>query len=58
MPTWVHGLLQKIVMQLLEEAGFIAASKVELRIDLGDHPKPDVIAARSKFPAAPIRPRR
>ena len=54
MPTWIHGLLQKIVMQLLEEAGFIAASEVELRIDPRAHPKPDVIATRTKLPAGPL----
>ncbi len=52
MPTWVHGLLQKIVMQLLEQSGFIAASEVELRIEPGGaHPKPDVIATKTKMPA-------
>ncbi len=50
MPTWVHGLLQKIIMQLLEQQGFIAASEVELRIEPGAHPRPDVIATRAKLP--------
>ncbi len=44
MPTWVHGLLQRIVMELLTQAGYIAASEVELRIVPDAHPKPDVIA--------------
>ena len=44
MPTWVHGLLQRIVMELLTEAGYIAGSEVELRIVPDAHPKPDVIA--------------
>ncbi len=44
MPTWVHGLLQRIMMELLTEAGYIAASEVELRIAPDAHPKPDVIA--------------
>ena len=48
MPTWVHGLLQAIIMQLLKEAGFRAASEVELRIDPDARPRPDVIATRSK----------
>lgn len=44
MPTWIHGLLQRIVMELLTEAGYIAGSEVELRIITEAHPKPDVIA--------------
>ena len=44
MPTWVHGLLQRIVMELLTQAGYIAGSEVELRIAPDAHPKPDVIA--------------
>lgn len=53
MPTWVHGLLQQIIMGLLREHGFIAGSEVELRIDPGAHPKPDVIATRTKLPPGP-----
>jgi Uma2 family endonuclease len=49
MPTWIHGLLQKIIMNLLEEAGFLAASEVELRIALlRAHPRPDVIATKQR----------
>ncbi len=49
MPTWVHGLLQQIIMSLLLETGFVAAaSEVELRIEVGAHPKPDVVASRTK----------
>jgi Uma2 family endonuclease len=48
MPTWVHGLLQAIISRLLKEAGFHAASEVELRIDPEAHPRPDVIASKSK----------
>ena len=49
MPTWVHGLLQRIVMELLTQAGYIAASEVELRISPEAHPKPDVIATRGEI---------
>ena len=48
MPTWVHGLLQAIILQLLKEAGFHAASEVELRIDPNVRPRPDVIASKSR----------
>ena len=47
MPTWIHGLLQGIIMQLLSDASYIAASEVELRIVGDAHPKPDVIATSS-----------
>jgi len=48
MPTWIHGILQAIILQLLTEAGYIAGSEVELRITADAHPKPDVIATRGK----------
>ena len=47
-PTWVHGLLQRIVLQLLTEAGFESAPEVELRIEFGAHPRPDVIATKTQ----------
>jgi Uma2 family endonuclease len=53
MPTVVHGLLQRIVMELLHEAGYIAASEVDLHIDPQAHPRPDVIASRSMPVAEP-----
>ena len=48
MPTWIHGLLQGIIMGLLTESGYKAGSEVELRIDPDAHPKPDVIATRDE----------
>jgi Uma2 family endonuclease len=48
MPTWIHGILQRIVMELLTEAGYIAGSEVELRIVPDAHPKPDVIATKGE----------
>lgn len=48
MPTWLHGLLQGIILQLLKEAGYHAASEVELRIDPDAHPRPDLIASKRK----------
>lgn len=53
MPTLVHGLLQKIIMQLLDSAGFTSASEVELRIDPRAYPTPDVIASRNKLAPEP-----
>ncbi|HLH02908.1 MAG TPA: Uma2 family endonuclease [Bryobacteraceae bacterium] len=45
-PTWIHGLLQGILIQLLREAGFAAGSEIELRIAPDARPRPDVIATR------------
>ena len=53
MPTVVHGLLQKIIMLLLDEAGYMAASEVDLHIDPQARPRPDVIASRSMPVAEP-----
>ena len=50
MSTWVHGLLQKIILRLLDDAGFISASEVELRVIPEAHPRPDVIAVKSTRP--------
>ena len=49
MPTWLHGILQRIVMELLTEAGYEAGSEVELRIDPDARPKPDVIATKGEI---------
>jgi Uma2 family endonuclease len=48
MPTWIHGLLQKILMDLLSKAGYKAGSEVKLKIDPDFHPLPDVIATRGR----------
>jgi len=48
MPTWTHGILQGIVMDLLTEAGYTAGSEVELRIVADARPKPDVIATKGE----------
>jgi len=49
MPTWIHGLLQRILMQLLLEAGCQPASEVKLKIDPGFQPVPDIIATRGRI---------
>ena len=46
MPTIIHGLLQKVIMLLLDKAGFKSAPEVELRIISEFHPLPDVIATK------------
>jgi Uma2 family endonuclease len=45
MATW-HGLVVRILMDLLTEAGFKAATEVTLKIDPDFHPIPDVIGTR------------
>ncbi len=44
MPTWIHGLLQRILMDLLVQAGYKAGSEVKLKIDPDFQPVPDLIA--------------
>ena len=58
MPNWIHGLLQRILMQLLCDAGFEAASEVKLKIDINLQLVPDVIATKGPiqepYPTAPV----
>jgi Uma2 family endonuclease len=49
LPTSTHGLVQGILINLLRETGYRAASEVELRIDLDFHPIPDVIASMTRL---------
>lgn len=48
-PTVLHGVVQAIVMMLLEKAGWNAASEVRLKMASDAEPVPDVIAVRGKF---------
>ena len=58
MPTWIHGLLQGILRDLLRKAGYKAGSEVKLKIDPDFHPVPDVIATRGPielpYPTRPV----
>lgn len=47
MPTWLHGLIQIIVGQLLNSIGFRSGSEVTLRLNSDYEPVPDVIALDS-----------
>jgi Uma2 family endonuclease len=49
MPTVLHGIVQAIIMMLLEKAGWNAASEVRLKVVSNAEPVPDVIAVRGKF---------
>jgi Uma2 family endonuclease len=44
--TWIHASLQRILMNLLSDAGYKAGSELELRIDPEFHPIPDVVATK------------
>jgi len=58
MATWLHGLLQKILMLLLDELGYESSSEVTLRIAPDFQPVPDVIATSGPiefpYPANPV----
>jgi hypothetical protein len=54
--TFADGLLQAIIGRLLTDVGLHAASNVELCIDPNAHPKPDLIATKTKpHGAYPLR---
>jgi Uma2 family endonuclease len=58
MPTWLHGLLQRIVMDLLSEVGYKAGCEVRLKIDPEVQLIPDVVATRGRielpYPTKPL----
>ena len=49
MPTVLHGVVQSIIMMLLERAGWNTASEVRLKVVSDAEPIPDAIAVRGKF---------
>lgn len=49
MPTVLHGIVQAILIMLLEKAGWNTASEVRLKIASDAEPVPDVIAVQGKF---------
>jgi hypothetical protein len=44
MPTWLHALIQKILLRLLDGIGYESAAEVTLKLDPAYEPIPDVIA--------------
>ncbi len=44
MPTWLHGLIQGILQNLLREIGFVSATEITLHIDPSYEAIPDIIA--------------
>jgi len=49
MPTVLHGIVQAILVMLLESAGWNTASEVRLKVVREVEPVPDLIAVRGKF---------
>ncbi len=42
--TWLHSMLQKIIMRLLDDAGYESGAEVKLKISADFQPLPDVAA--------------
>jgi Uma2 family endonuclease len=55
-PTWLHAVLQGIMCEALQRAGYKSGSKVELRIDPHWEPVPDVIATLKSVKDYPTEP--
>ncbi len=57
-PTWLHGVLQAILRELLRRAGYYAGTEIELRIDPDWQPVPDVIGVAhwidQPYPQEPV----
>ena len=43
-PTWLHSMLQKIIMRLLDDTGYESGAEVKLKISSDFQPLPDVAA--------------
>ncbi len=58
MPTWLHGLLQGVLIILLHEIGFQSGAEVKLKLSSEAQPLPDVIATskpiRTAYPSEPF----
>lgn len=58
-PTWLHSILQAILVDLFDKAGYVSGSELDLRIDPQWEPRPDVAAALSPnleepYPTKPV----
>ncbi|MGA8028099.1 MAG: Uma2 family endonuclease [Bryobacteraceae bacterium] len=58
MPTWLHAVLQGILIEFLKRAGYKAGSELELRIDPDWRPVPDVAglseSPETSYPTRPV----
>jgi Uma2 family endonuclease len=55
-PTWLHAVLQRIIGEALQRAGYKSGSEVGLRIDPQWEPVPDVIATLQSIKDYPTEP--
>ncbi len=55
-PTWLHGVLQALLCEMLREAGYKSGTEVELRVVDDWQPKPDVIGATHVEETYPTKP--
>ncbi len=46
MPTWIHSVLQKIIIRLLDDAGLESGAEVKLKISQEFQPLPDIVAVK------------
>ena len=56
-PTWLHALLVKILVNALDRAGYVSGPELELRIDPDWQPKADVAGSliiEQPYPTKPI----
>jgi Uma2 family endonuclease len=56
-PTWLHALLQGLLVEFFARAGYAAGSELELRIDPDWEPRPDVVASltiEEPYPTKPV----
>ena len=49
LPTGLHSIIQKILVQLLDALGYMAGGEVTLKLDRTFQPIPDVIAVEGSF---------
>ena len=57
-PTWLHSVLQAVLLQMLYEAGYFTGSETDLRLSREFAPRPDVMATRhapqeTRYPTQP-----
>ncbi len=58
MPTWLHGHIQRLIANLLAEAGYKTAVEIELRIDDDWQPVPDIVSlttVEQPYPTKPVQ---
>jgi Uma2 family endonuclease len=57
MPTWLHGILQSVLCEMLRKQGLYTGSEVSLRMSSSKVLVPDVIGARTlelPYPTEPV----